>query len=171
MKRIWLIILNCCLPIFTLQAQTMLETVNELDLDRYQGIWYEIARLPNGFEKDLNNVTATYLNQPNGKISVLNKGAKPDGKVKSAKGRAWRPNKDRPGRLKVSFFWPFSGDYYVLKLDADYQYALVGSPSRKYLWLLARESEIPASVYQEYIDYAEFQGFKINNLLKVEHSN
>ena len=148
----------------------MLSTVDNLDLTRYQGKWYEIARLPNSFERNLTLVTATYTVQANGKVEVLNQGYKSGLKRKSIKGKAWVPSKDFPGRLKVRFFWPFSGDYYVIALDEDYQYALVGSPSRKFLWLLAREPKISREVYDRYVQIAREHDFRVEELIKVDQS-
>ena len=96
------------------KSSEMLTTVKSLDLKRYQGTWYEIARLPNSFEKNLIAVTATYSIKGNGKVEVLNQGYKSGLKRKSVTGTAWVPRKEYPGRLKVRFFWPFSGDYYVI---------------------------------------------------------
>ena len=139
-------------------------------MDRYLGKWYEIARLPNSFERHLTMVTATYTVKPNGKIEVLNQGYKNGLKRKSIKGTAWVPAKDFPGRLKVRFFWPFSGDYYVIALDDNYQYALVGSPSRKFLWILAREPEISDEDYTRYEAIAREHGFRVEELIKVDQS-
>ena len=147
-----------------------LNTVANLDLTRYQGTWYEIARLPNSFERNLESVTATYTIKENGKIEVLNQGYKPGAKRKSIKGVAWVPKEDYPGRLKVRFFWPFSGDYYVIALDEEYKYALVGSPSRKFLWILAKQPTIPAEVYEKYLSIAAQESFTISELIKVDQS-
>lgn len=152
------------------KPQAMLNTVEQLDLDRYQGKWYEIARLPNSFERDLESVTATYTIKNNGKIQVLNEGYKPGGKRKSVTGTAWVPDKNYPGRLKVRFFWPFSGDYYVMSLDDEYNYALVGTPNRKFLWVLARQPEIDEEIYNKYLTDARDQSFNIEELIKVDQS-
>ena len=118
-----------------------LATVPYVDLDRYLGRWYEIARLPAGFERGCTAVTAAYGRLPDGSISVRNECAKghPGGKVKRAEGRATVADPATNAKLKVSFFWPFSGDYWILALDEEaYQWALVGEPGREYLWLLSR---------------------------------
>lgn len=152
------------------KSTKMLTTINKLDLGRYQGKWYEIARLPNSFEKNLTSVTATYTIKPNGKIEVLNQGYKGGVKRKSITGTAWVPNETFPGRLKVRFFWPFSGDYYVIALDQDYQYALVGSPSRKFLWILARRPEISEETHDRYVQIAREHEFNVEELIKVDQS-
>ncbi len=99
----------------------------KVDIEKYTGQWYEIARLPNSFERGLKCTTATYTLKKNGKIKVLNKGysIEETGKVSTAKGSAWIPDPDYPGRLKVSFFWPFAGNYYIISLDEKYENVLV----------------------------------------------
>ena len=147
-----------------------LKTVPDVDLNRYTGKWYEIARLPNSFEKGLVCCTAEYALRPDGKISVTNSGVKEDepGKISSVNGKAWVPDKNEPGRLKVQFFWPFAGGYYIFHLDREnYQYALVGTPSRKFLWILARTPEIDASLYQELVYMAGKHEFAVDELIKV----
>jgi apolipoprotein D and lipocalin family protein len=147
-----------------------LKTVPEIDLNRYTGKWYEIARLPNSFEKGLVCCTAEYSLRPDGKIKVINSGVKEDdpGKISSVTGKAWQPDKNEPGRLKVQFFWPFAGGYYIFHLDtANYQYVLVGDPSRKYLWILARTPKIGDSLYLELVEIARKNDFTVEKLIKV----
>jgi apolipoprotein D and lipocalin family protein len=148
-----------------------LSTVEKVDIEKYAGQWYEIARLPNSFEKGLNCVTATYTLKKNDKIEVLNKGysIKDIGKSNTVKGTAWVPDSEYPGRLKVSFFRPFSGNYYIISLDEEYNYALVGDPSRKYLWILARTKELNSTIYSELLEIAKINGFDIGNIIKVNH--
>ena len=147
-----------------------LSTVEKVDIEKYVGQWYEIARLPNSFEKGLQCVTATYTLKKNKKIEVLNQGysSKDPEKLSRAKGRAWVPNTDYPGRLKVSFFWPFAGNYYIISLDEEYNYALVGDPSRKYLWILARSKTLDDTIYSKLLDIAKINGFDINRIIKVD---
>lgn len=153
-------------------------TVDEVDLNKYAGKWYEIARLPHRFEKDLVNVTATYELLPDGKIKVLNEGYKKtaDGKHKTAKGKAWRPDPKVPGVLKVSFFWPFSGSYRIIDLDKkDYSYSVVTSDTKKYLWLLCRNPEMDSELYDKLVrrllvlslSKESKDGFDISKLIKV----
>lgn len=116
-------------------SQKSVSVVSTVDLNRYKGYWYEIARLPNFFERKLKCTSATYTLRDDGKITVLNKGnyiSDPE-KTSSIKGIAWIPDKNSPARLKVQFFWPFSADYWILYLDKDYRYALIGEPALKYL--------------------------------------
>ena len=112
-------------------------TVTQVDLARYMGTWYEIARYDHYFEREMTLVTATYAFKPNGKIMVLNEGYK-NGKHKQVIGKAYLPQANDPGKLKVSFFLWFYSDYYILELDPDYRYAVIGSSSEKYLWILSR---------------------------------
>jgi len=147
-----------------------LKTVSEVDIRKYSGKWYEIARLPNSFEKGLICCTAEYSLRDDGKITVVNTGHKETdpGKVKSASGKAWVPDKNEPGRLKVRFFWPFAGDYYIFHLDQEnYRYVLVGAPSRKYFWLLARTPQIEDSLYQQLMEVALQYEFATEQALKV----
>jgi lipocalin len=149
-----------------------LSTVEHVEIQKYLGLWYEIARLPNNFEKGLECVTATYTLKDNGKIQVLNKGhsINKENVSKSAKGTAWVPDDKHPGRLKVTFFWPFSGNYYIMALDENYQYALVGDPSRKYLWILSRTRALDDDIYAKLMDHAREDGFDIDKVIRVDQS-
>ncbi|MFC1619892.1 lipocalin family protein [Candidatus Neomarinimicrobiota bacterium] len=146
-----------------------IKTVPQLDLERYAGTWYEIARFPHRFERGLVNVTATYTQLPNGKIEVVNRGRKgsTDGEESIASGKAWLPDPNEPGRLKVSFFWIFASDYKVFVLDEDYQYAMVTSSSKKYLWILARTPTLDETIYQQLLQTARDNGFDLSQLIKV----
>jgi len=144
-----------------------LETIKNFDLKRYSGTWYEIARLPNRFEKGLVCVTAEYQLMKDGRIKVTNRGRKEKNTSEgtSAAGVAWVPDPAEPGKLKVSFFWPFSGDYWILKLDQkEYRYVLVGDQSRKYLWILARTPSIEKEVHKSLADVARERGFPTEKL-------
>lgn len=148
-----------------------LPTVKTVDINKYAGTWYEIARLPNRFEKGLKCVTAEYRIKDNGKIDVINKGYSPKGigEYKTANGTAWVPDPNFPGRLKVRFFWPFTGNYYIIALDENHTYALVGDPSRDYLWVLSKNIILEDSVYDDLLKIAEANGFAIENLVRIEH--
>lgn len=128
-----------------------LETVSQkVDLNRYLGKWYEIARYDNAFQKDCVAATATYSMRPDGNISVLNqcRGSTLEGELRSAEGKAWVVDPATNAKLKVSFFWPFSGDYWIIELGEQYEYAVIGHPSRKYLWILGRSPEMNEKTYQ-----------------------
>lgn len=157
------------LGIMSCQSQDLV-TVKSLDVSKYAGTWYEIARLPNKFEKDLEFVTATYELMENGKIKVINRGisiSKPD-KKSEITGKAWVPNPDFPGRLKVQFFWPFAGAYWVIALDSNYRYALVGDPSRKYLWILSKDKQLNQETFEKLVQIAKENGFDTDKLLRVK---
>lgn len=156
--------------LFSCKTTKDLPTVQDVDLDRYMGKWYEIARLPNRFEKGLKCATADYELKDNGKIQVINRGHQINNpsEVSKVKGTARIPDKSKPGQLKVVFFWPFGGDYYIIELDKDYQYVMVGDPSRKYLWILSREKQLSEDVYNKLVSRADELGFKTGQLIKVE---
>lgn len=157
--------------IFSCKTTQDLPTVEKVDISKYSGRWYEIARLPNSFEKGLECVTATYTQKSNGKMEVLNKGYSAEkGSYKTSKGTARVHDGTFPGRLKVTFFWPFSGNYYILSLDEKYQYALVGDPSRKYLWVLARTKTLDTSIYEDLLHHAETYGFNIQEVIRINQS-
>lgn len=145
-------------------------TVKALDLNRYFGKWYEIARFPHSFEKNLVGVTATYRLKDDGMIEVLNEGFKNtlDGEHSKAIGKAKIPDKLEPGKLRVSFFWIFYADYNVLELDEqDYQYAMIGSSSDKYFWILCRTPQMDPAIYDMLLDKARKRGYHLEKLYKV----
>lgn len=143
-------------------------TINKLDLTRFMGKWYEIARYDHSFEKGMTHVTAEYSWMEDGKIRVINKGIK-NGKPKEIVGKVKQPNpKEYPGRLKVSFFLWFYADYYILELDKDYQYALIGSSSDNYLWILSRTPEIPKMQLDKLINNIVQRGYDLSKLVFVE---
>lgn len=114
-----------------------LATVEQVDIERYSGKWYEVARYENYFEKGCSNATANYVIRKDGKIKVTNQCILEDGETIEAVGVAYATDTTN-SKLKVSFFRPFYGDYWILMLDDDYKYAVVGDPSREYLWILSR---------------------------------
>lgn len=149
------------------------QTVKDLELDKFLGKWYEIARYPHSFEKDLVGVSATYSMRDDGKIRVLNQGFKNslDGKLSRAEGKAKIPNPAEPGKLKVSFFWFFYSDYLVMELDSlNYEWAVIGSSSPNYLWILSRNPQMDDELYQELILRIEDRGYNLDELIKVEQT-
>lgn len=146
-------------------------TVPELDLDRYLGAWYEIARFPHSFEKNLVGVTANYSIKENGKIKVVNQGYKNtlDGKLKRSVGKAYQPSpEEQPAHLKVSFFLFFYGDYFVMELDEEnYQWAVIGSSSPNFLWILSRTPQMEESLYKDLIKRVKERGYDLSNLEMV----
>lgn len=117
-----------------------LPTVKTVDINRYLGTWHEIARYEHSFEKGCSNVNATYSLRDDGKIKVVNRCLK-DGKVDEAIGKAYAVDETN-SKLKVSFFGPFYGNYWILMLDEAYTYAVIGDPSREYLWILSRTPKL-----------------------------
>jgi len=146
-------------------------TVSELDLNRYVGKWYEIARFDHIFERGLVGCTANYTLQDNGYIKVVNAGYKKtlDGKYDESVGKARRPNEDEPGKLEVAFFANFYADYYVLELASDYRYVLVGSKTDKYLWILSRTPQMEQVDIDFLLKRAKERGYNVDKLIWVEH--
>ena len=116
------------------------EPAKTVEISRYLGRWYELARYEQGFQKDCEGVSADYARREDGMISVLNRCRKPDGTIKDAKGRAKIVDPATNAKLKVSFFGPFYGDYWVLDHADDYSWSIVGEPSGRYLWILSRDA-------------------------------
>jgi lipocalin len=145
-------------------------TVKQLDLNRYLGTWYEIARFPHSFEKTLQGVTATYFLREDGKIKVLNQGYKGslNGPISTAVGKAKIPNPADPSKLKVSFFLFFYADYLVMELDPGYQWALIGSKNENYLWILSRTPKMDPAIYNNLVANAKKRGYDVNRLEKVQ---
>ena len=146
-----------------------LEVVAHVDLKRYLGKWYEIAHLPFRFEEGCSDITATYSLSDDGSISVLNE-CKRSGKVKRAKGKAKVVDKNTGAKLKVTFFWPFYGDYWIINLGDDYDYAVVGTPNRKYLWILSRTPQMDDKLFSQLIELVKSKGFDVGSLIKTSHS-
>lgn len=147
------------------------KAVTSFDSKKYLGKWYEIARFDYRFEKNLNNVTATYSLKDNGDIKVLNKGYDTvKKKWKSAEGKARFIKSADIARLKVSFFGPFYSGYNVIAIDEAYTYALVAGNNLAYLWILSRTPTIPESIKKEYVQKAKSIGYNTDNLIWVEHN-
>ncbi len=147
--------------------------VENFDVQRYQGTWYEIARLDHRFERGLTHVSATYTPRDDGGVAVENRGYDTRrGRWKSIQGRAYFMDGADKGRLKVTFFWPFFGAYNVIALDREaYSYALVCGPSRGYLWILARERTLPAPLLDDLTAQAQRLGFRVEELIFVPQQN
>lgn len=144
--------------------------VTDVDLTRYAGRWYEIARFQHRFERDLVNVTATYSLRDDGRIEVLNQGYKgsPDGNRSDARAIAWVPDPAVPARLRVRFFWPFAADYRIIALEQEgYQYAMVTSSSWRYLWILGRLPQMDEDTYTMLVSKAQAYGFDVSQLYQV----
>ena len=144
--------------------------VNDFDLDRYLGTWYEIARLDHSFERGLSRVTATYSMRDDGGVRVVNRGYDAEkGDWNEAEGKAYFVGDPSVGSLKVSFFGPFYGAYNVAELDDEYGYALVVGPDTDYLWILARDPNLDQAIVDRLVAKAAEWGFPTDELIFPEH--
>ena len=156
-------------------GQAEVQTVPQVDLERYLGRWYEVARFPNDFQKDCaGDVRATYSKRTDGRLKVLNECSTRDGKEKSAEGVARVVDATTNAKLKVRFAPAFLswisavwGDYWILGLDRDYRWATVGSPDRKYLWILSRTPQIGEAEYDRAVKHATDNGFDGSRLVRT----
>lgn len=147
-----------------------LAVVPEVHVERYLGTWYEIARYPNRFQKECVAVTADYSLRDDGKIRVVNACRKGglDGPGKRIEGKAWVVDRETNAKLKVQFFWPFRGAYWIIDLGEDYEYAVVGHPSRKYLWILSRKPHMHPETYRAILNRIARQGYDPERLRKTQ---
>ena len=145
--------------------------VTPFDINRYVGKWYEIARLDHSFERGMTDVTATYRLQNDGSVEVINRGFDTKrNEWRDAEGKAKFIRDTNIASLKVSFFGPFYGGYHVVALDQqDYRWAMVSGPNREYLWILARERELPAAIREQLVARASALGFNPKALIWVSH--
>jgi len=146
-------------------------TVEPVDLARYVGQWYEIARYPNRFQRSCSgDVTATYSLLPGGKVSVVNLCRNANGGLERIRGTARVVDRKTNAKLKVTFFWPFAGDYWILDLGSAYEYAVVGEPGRNYLWVLSRTPQMDDAAYQRIMTRLEARGLDTARLIKTPQS-
>ena len=147
-----------------------IEPVDNFELNRYLGKWYEIARLDHSFERGLEAVSAEYSLRDDGGIRVINSGRNTDTQAnQEAEGRAYFVEKPNLGYLKVSFFGPFFGSYVIFELDENYQYAFIAGNTTNYLWLLARTPEVSQELVNQFISRATQLGFDTTQLIFVDH--
>jgi apolipoprotein D and lipocalin family protein len=142
-----------------------------VDLKRYMGEWYEIARFPESFERGCYGTKAHYSLNDDGTVDVVNscrQGAI-DGETKSARAKAFVPDPNVTAKLEVQFFWPFKGDYWILEVDDNYEYALVGEPSRESLWILSRKPSIELDALQLLNTKAQELGFDTERFIYTKH--
>jgi apolipoprotein D and lipocalin family protein len=151
------------------QRGVPLRTVERLDLERYLGTWYEIASFPSWFQRNCVATQATYSRTDDGRIRVENacRDKTLSGAWNGIEGIAWPAEPGNLMRLKVQFFWPLRGDYWVLALDPDYRWALVGHPNREYLWVLSRTRAIEEPCYAEIVALAQAQGYDVTRLRRT----
>ena len=146
-------------------------TVPQLDIERYMGQWYEIARFDHFFERNLEGCTARYELLDDGTVRVTNAGNKGSlkGKYQESVGKARRPDASKPGQLEVSFFMNFYSPYNVMELDPDYNFVLVGSKNDKYLWILSRTPQMNPKDLDFVLSRAKLRGYDISKLIWVKH--
>jgi len=171
MKRaVFLCLLTCSLSLLSVGCQSTyapLAVVERVDLERYAGKWFEIASFPQRFQRGCVATTATYEIMGPNEVRVLNecRDGSFDGELRSIEGSAWVTNaEESSAKLKVQFFWPFSGDYWVIDLADDYSYAVVGHPSRKYLWILARSRRMATPTLEALRQRIAAQGYDLDAL-------
>lgn len=153
-------------------ADKPLATVPSVDLEKYMGRWFEIASFPQSFQKGCHCTTAEYSMTDKGYVKVVNTCRKDsaDGKVKTADGKAFVVPGSGNAKLRVQFFWPFRGDYWIIDLAPDYSYAVVGDPSRKYLWILCRTPQMDETLYKEIVGRTASKGFDVSKLARNDQS-
>lgn len=170
-KPIMMILLFTSVCFSACSQETNVKTVPQVDLNQYLGKWYEIATIPQSFQKDCSCVTAEYSLSDKGYIIVENKCTKGgvNGEKKSIKGKAFVVKNSGNAKLKVQFFWPFKGNYWVIDLAPDYSYAVVGDPTKKYLWILCRNDKMDEKTYQEILSRLKAIGYDLSKLVKTVH--
>jgi apolipoprotein D and lipocalin family protein len=151
----------------------LVQPVNDFELNKYLGKWYEIARLDHSFERGLSQVSAEYSLKDDGGVMVINRGfSAAKNEWKEAEGKAYFVNGDSEGYLKVSFFGPFYGSYVVFELDHEnYQYAFISGPDTDYLWLLAKTPTVPPEVLQKFVEMSKARGFDTDSLIYVQQES
>jgi len=169
-------LLGALAPAWVGADERPVETVASVDLARYSGTWFEIARLPNRFQRDCIGATAEYRLRDDGAVDVVNTCFKNDGSTRSIEGKATPRDEGDNAKLQVRFngfffklfSWLIKADYWVLELPEDYRYAVVGTPDRDYLWILSRDRTMDAATYQDIVARIEDQGFDVDRILRTE---
>ncbi|MGB4226291.1 MAG: lipocalin family protein [Candidatus Dechloromonas phosphoritropha] len=167
--RVWIPALLLGLTACSTAPPEGVTPVKPFDLSRYEGKWYELARLDHSFERGLSDVSATYRAQADGSVEVINRGYDTArGEWRQAVGRALFTGDPNTASLKVSFFGPFYGGYHIVVLDQqNYRWAIVVGPDRDYLWILARDKQLPAAVRDDLLAQARKLGFGVDKLIWV----
>lgn len=154
--------------IFNAPLENPPEVVKYVDLKRFSGLWYEIARFPNPYQEGCINSRASYIVKDDGTVEVSNL-CDVHGEEKSLTGSAVVEDPATNAKLKVTFLWPLTGDYWIVVLDKDYKYAVISEPGREKLWILARGKTLPERVYKEIIKKLTANGFDTSRLIKTTH--
>lgn len=168
-------LLAACSPLSA--NKTPVDTEGYIDINRYLGRWYEIARFDNKFQKGCTATQANYSLRTDGDLRVRNtcRLNRPTGRLKEAIARGWVQDKRTNSKFKVQFFLKgvkipiFAGNYWILKIDQDYKHVLIGDPGREYLWILSRGTYMNQQTYNEYVAVAQEQGFDTEKLIKTVH--
>ncbi|GAM62489.1 lipoprotein Blc [Vibrio ishigakensis] len=168
--KLWISVLMTMLLTGCVGLPEKVTPINDFELERYLGKWYEVARLDHSFERGMNQVTADYSMREDGGVKVLNQGyLVEDDEWKSAEGKAYFVESEDTGYLKVSFFGPFYGSYVVFELDKqDYQYAFISGPNHDYLWFLSRTPQVSDELKQDFIAQAKSLGFDTEQIIWVD---
>ncbi|MHC1728699.1 MAG: lipocalin family protein [Syntrophobacteraceae bacterium] len=173
-RKMFVLVLFLSLGGFLSSGHTdnLVQTVSYVDLTRYMGKWYEIASFPNWFQRGCFCSTAEYR-LTDGRVTVRNRCRRKsaEGNIETATAKAWAVPNTGNAQLKVQFFWPFRGDYWIIALDEEnYQYAMVGHPAKKYLWVLSRTPVMDQSLYAGLVEKALALGYDVSRLEKTDHS-
>ena len=170
-------IIQCILLLFAVSISTTgqsLHTVDSVDLEKYAGRWYEIASFPAVFQRGCRCTTADYELVPGKKyLRVTNRCVKfrnDRSKISTVRGKAFAVKGSENAKLKVQFFWPFRGDYYIIGLAGDYSWAIVGHPGRKHLWILSREAFMPTHTYNEILSIVREKGYDTTRIQKTSRN-
>ena len=142
-----------------------LPTAKNVNLQKYMGKWYEIARIQTPFQKGKTQSQAIYTLVGDNYVIIENSAISSNGAITTSKANAYAPNKNDLSKLRVCFFWPFYSDYWIFDLAKDYQWALVGTPDKKYLWILSRTPTLPNEILQQIISKAQSIGFNTKALI------
>jgi len=169
MMIVFLALIGCATTTTDRLGLPELRTVVRVDLERYLGNWYDIASFPQSFQRGCTGTTATYTIRADGDIDVLNRCRKGSlsGEEDSAVGRARVVDRSTNARLEVSFFRPFWGEYWIIDLGRDYEYSVVGHPSRDYLWILSRTPTMDDATYGGILERLRKQGYEVERLVRT----
>ena len=155
--------------LFGCKSNEPLQVVEHVNLQKYAGKWYEIAAFPQRFQKGCQCTSAEYKLTDKNFIRVINRCKKPDG-WDQAEGKAFVQENTGNAKLKVQFFWPFRGKYWIIGLDDEYRWAVVGHPNREYLWILSRTKQMDESIYNSILGMVQSKGFDTSKLKVTQHN-
>jgi apolipoprotein D and lipocalin family protein len=171
MKKIAILVFALIVPVMSYAKDRLpeLKTVESVDIIKTMGTWYEIARFTHWFERGAVGVKSTSKVLKNGKVDILNSWFKTtlDGKQKTAHGKGKVVDNSNNAKIKISFFWPFYGEYWIIDSGKDYEYMVVGEPERESLWIFARTPAMDPEVYNGILERLEAQGYDLKNLERV----